>query len=107
MTAFNKDTQTPAQEKLRARLDKLEGTLCAVTPSKLQMELICLLALLKQYLRNPDFVVSELQETLMNRYPKSYSWEKFMQAFDKYRVILQETGNQSLSPYTATRTQVA
>lgn len=96
MTAFNKGTQTPAQRKLRERLNALEGRLCAVTPSKLQMELICLIALVGQYLRDPDFVVNELQDTLMSRYPKSYSWDEFNKAFDKYRVILRETGNEPL-----------
>lgn len=97
MTAFNKDMETPAQKKLRAHHNALEGRLCAVTPSKLQMELICLIALVGQYLRNRDFVVSELQETLMNRYPKSYSWDKFQKAFDRYRGLLRETGNELLA----------
>ena len=107
MTAFKKETQTPAQAKLRSRLNGLEGRLCAVTPSRLQMELICLIDLLNQYLRDQNFVVSELQETLVNRYPKSYSQEEFMKAFDKYRAVLRETGNESSLFQMLAKSQVA
>jgi hypothetical protein len=106
MSTFNKDKQTPEQKKIRTRLNALEGRLCAVTPSKLQMELICLIALLGQYLRDPDFVVSDLQDTLMHRYPKSYSWNEFVKAFDSYRTIVKEAGGEILFQPTQ-RTVVA
>jgi hypothetical protein len=106
MTAFNKEKQTIEQRKLRARLNAFEGLLCTVTPSRFQMELICLIALMNEYLRDPNFIVSDLEENLMNRYPKSYSWDAFKKAFDKYRVILRETGNEVLFQLTE-KSQVA
>lgn len=107
MTAFNKDMETHAQKSLRAHLNALEGRQCAVTPSKFQMELICLIALVGQYLRDPDFVVSELQETLINRYPQSYAWDEFQKAFDRYRGLLRETGNELFLARRPEQSQVA